>query len=188
MLLVPPLPPPPAYATATQVIRKTGMNAESSRSHLLIYVFLARREPGGSVVHSKLCLADLAGSERQSKAGTATASLAEGCAINKSLSALGNVLTALTEASGPEPLSGAHVPFRDSKLTRLLQDCLGGSALMTLVVCVSPDPEQAQETVSTLRFGSRCALTSTRERDTIARQASNSTGTCASAEGTLHAA
>jgi Kinesin motor domain len=103
----------------SQVVRSTGMNAESSRSHLLIYFFLTRKASAGTMVHSKLCLADLAGSERQNKSKTSSGTLAEGCAINKSLSALGNVLTALCETGG-----GSHVPFRDSKLTRLLQDCL----------------------------------------------------------------
>jgi Kinesin motor domain len=85
---------------------------------LLIYFFLARTDMG-TTVYSKLCLADLAGSERQSKSRTSHSSVMEGCAINKSLSALGNVLTALSEGT-----KGSHVPFRDSKLTRLLQDCL----------------------------------------------------------------
>eukprot|EP00892_Ulva_mutabilis_P004613 jgi/Ulvmu1/2523/UM138_0028.1 len=133
-------------------VRSTGMNSESSRSHLLIYAFVSRAHPGspGARLFSKLCLADLAGSERQSKTHAAGVSLTEGCAINKSLSALGNVLKALSNGE-----RGAHVPFRDSKLTRLLQDCLAGNALMALIVCMSPSMEHASETVSTLRFGSR---------------------------------
>lgn len=104
-----------------QVVRSTGMNAESSRSHLLLYAFVSRAEPagGGARLCSKLCLADLAGSERQGKTHAEGLSLSEGCAINKSLSALGNVLKALSDGE-----RDAHVPFRDSKLTRLLQDCL----------------------------------------------------------------
>jgi Kinesin motor domain len=89
-----------------------------------VYFFLARKEMS-TTVYSKLCLADLAGSERQSKSNTSHSSLVEGCAINKSLSALGNVLTALSEGT-----KGSHVPFRDSKLTRLLQDCLVRNSIL----------------------------------------------------------
>lgn len=114
-----------------QVVRSTGMNAESSRSHLLLYAFVSRAAPagGGARLCSKLCLADLAGSERQGKTHAEGLSLSEGCAINKSLSALGNVLKALSDGE-----RDAHVPFRDSKLTRLLQDCL---------VCLPPAPCRA---------------------------------------------
>lgn len=72
-----------------QAVRSTGMNSESSRSHLLIYCFL-KRATEGAYITNKLCLADLAGSERQSKTKAEGVSLSEGCAINKSLSALGN--------------------------------------------------------------------------------------------------
>jgi kinesin family member 4 len=105
------------------------MNSESSRSHLLIYCFLKRSTEGG-YISNKLCLADLAGSERQSKTKAEGVSLSEGCAINKSLSALGNVLKALSEGE-----KDAHVPFRDSKLTRLLQDCLVLSSVIGFVAC-----------------------------------------------------
>ena len=78
--------------------------------------------------------------------------LDEAKSINRSLSALGNVIAALT-AEGPAP--GAVVPFRDSKLTRLLRECLTGAAYTTLVVCASPAARDAAETLSSLRFGAR---------------------------------
>lgn len=108
----------PSQRVMLQAVRSTGMNSESSRSHLLIYCFMERSTEDG-YINNKLCLADLAGSERQSKTKTEGVSLSEGCAINKSLSALGNVLKALSDGE-----KDAHIPFRDSKLTRLLQDCL----------------------------------------------------------------
>jgi len=101
-------------------MRGTEMNRESSRSHLLVQLFLSRACSGGHL-RSQLCLVDLAGSERADKSGAGGVALSEGCAINRSLSALGNVVAALSEGR-----AGAHVPFRDSKLTRLLQDCLVG--------------------------------------------------------------
>lgn len=106
------------------------MNSESSRSHLLIYCFLHRASEGGHITN-KLCLADLAGSERQGKTKAEGVSLTEGCAINKSLSALGNVLKALSDGE-----KDAHIPFRDSKLTRLLQDCLVRSHACRLLLFI----------------------------------------------------
>lgn len=134
-----------------QIVQGTAMNSESSRSHLVISLCLQRAGPGGSTTHSRLCLVDLAGSERYNKTQAAGACYTEGCAINKSLSALGNVVSALSEGK-----KIAHVPYRDSKLTRLLQDCLAGNALMALIICLNPDAAQLTESISTLRFGSRC--------------------------------
>lgn len=93
---------------------------------------------------------DLAGSERADKTQAVAQTLDEGKLINKSLSALGNVVNALTEGR-----VGGHIPFRDSKLTRALQDSLGGNAITTLIICCSPSMDNAAETLSSLRFGSR---------------------------------
>jgi len=87
-----------------------------------------------------------------SRAGATGEALEEAKSINRSLSALGNVIAALT-AEGAPP--GAVVPFRDSKLTRLLRECLTGAAFTTLVVCASPSARDGAETLSSLRFGSR---------------------------------
>lgn len=94
-------------------------------------------------------MVDLAGSERQSKAGTTGLQFDEGILINKSLSALANVISALTDGRSK------HVPYRDSKLTRILQNCIGGNSQTSLIVCCSPAKSNLQETLSSLRFGCR---------------------------------
>ena len=138
--------------------RRTGatkMNAGSSRSHALLTVRVATAS--GAV--GKLVLVDLAGSERATRTGAEGARLNEGIMINKGLLALGNVVSALaerTEASG----AARHVPFRDSKLTRLLRDSLGGSARTYMVACVSPCAADADETANTLRYASRARFIS----------------------------
>merc|ERR1711907_163030 len=103
---------------------------------------------------SKLHLIDLAGSERQKATGASGAALKEGAQINLSLSALGNVINTLTEpkASGAQ---GRHVPYRDSKLTRLLQDSLGGNSHTVMICNVSPAEVNVEETISSLRFAER---------------------------------
>ena len=133
--------------------RRTGatqMNDRSSRSHALLQVRV-RRE-GGAV--GKLVLVDLAGSERAARTQAQGARLREGIEINKGLLALGNVVAALAaneERKGPL----RHAPFRNSKLTRLLKDSLGGTASTWVVACVSPRTVDAEETVNTLRYASR---------------------------------
>lgn len=99
-------------------------------------------------IHSRVHM-PLAGSERSDVSGTRGTQLKEGAAINKSLSELGNVIAALTEPTR------RHVPYRNSQLTRLLQDSLGGNSLCTMVACVTPVASCYQETLSTLRFAER---------------------------------
>lgn len=100
----------------------------------------------------KLILVDLAGSEKVEKTGAEGRVLEEAKTINKSLSALGNVINSLTCG-----LQGkaSHIPYRDSKLTRILQDALGGNARTALLCCCSPSAFNASESLSTLRFGAR---------------------------------
>jgi len=102
----------------------------------------------GQSARARLLLVDLAGSELARKTGAQGATLKEAGSINKSLSALGNVIRALTS-------NRAHVPYRDSKLTRLLEDSLGGNSRTSIVVTVSPATIHREETESTLRFGAR---------------------------------
>lgn len=97
----------------------------------------------------KLNLVDLAGSERQSKTGATGDRLREATKINLSLSALGNVISALVDGRSK------HVPYRDSKLTRLLQDSLGGNTRTLMVACLSPADNNYEETLSTLRYANR---------------------------------
>ncbi|KAL4436755.1 hypothetical protein ABPG75_003894 [Micractinium tetrahymenae] len=112
----------------------------------------AKAGAGGSSIRvGKLNLVDLAGSERQAKTGATGERLKEASKINLSLSALGNVISALTIEGG----AGGHVPYRDSKLTRLLQDSLGGNAKTVMIANVGPADYNYEETLSTLRYASR---------------------------------
>ena len=95
----------------------------------------------------KIYLVDLAGSERISKTGAKGDTLTEAQNINKSLTALGQVINALTDGKS------SHVPYRDSKLTRLLQESLGGNSKTSLIIACSPSVFNEEETRSTLRFG-----------------------------------
>lgn len=97
----------------------------------------------------KLNLVDLAGSERQSKTGATGERLKEATKINLSLSALGNVISALVDGRCK------HIPYRDSKLTRLLQDSLGGNTKTLMVACLSPADNNYDESLSTLRYANR---------------------------------
>nr|XP_046221229.1 kinesin heavy chain-like isoform X2 [Oncorhynchus gorbuscha] len=128
----------------------TNMNEHSSRSHS---IFLINIKQEHTETEQKLCgklyLVDLAGSEKVSKTGAAGAVLDEAKNINKSLSALGNVISALAEGTK------THVPYRDSKMTRILQDSLGGNCRTTMFICCSPSSYNDAETKSTLMFGQR---------------------------------
>ncbi len=107
----------------------------------------------GSALLSVFRLVDLAGSERAKKTGASGARLAEGIKINAGLLALGNVISILGDPKKKN--SGAHVPYRDSKLTRLLQPSLGGNSRTVMLACVSPADSNFDETVNTLRYASR---------------------------------
>ncbi|XP_048048600.1 kinesin family member 5Aa isoform X2 [Megalobrama amblycephala] len=128
----------------------TNMNEHSSRSHS---IFLINIKQEHVETEQKLCgklyLVDLAGSEKVSKTGAAGAVLDEAKNINKSLSSLGNVISALAEGTK------THVPYRDSKMTRILQDSLGGNCRTTMFICCSPSSYNDAETKSTLMFGQR---------------------------------
>jgi len=128
-------------------VTATKMNTNSSRSHLVlrIQVEITDNVTGGRTIGS-LTLVDLAGSEKISKSGAEGQTLIEAAAINKSLSALGQIFSALRSKS-------VHVPYRNSKLTQLLQPSLGGDAKACMFINISPLESNAQETLSTLEFG-----------------------------------
>ncbi|CAL2269253.1 unnamed protein product [Prunus armeniaca] len=138
---------------ANRAVGETQMNMASSRSHC-IYIFTVHQEVkrDDRLKTGKLILVDLAGSEKVEKTGAEGKVLEEAKTINKSLSVLGNVINALTCGS---PGKANHIPFRDSKLTRILQDSLGGNSRTALLCCCSPSPSNALESLSTLRFGMR---------------------------------
>ncbi|XP_043722837.1 kinesin-like protein KIN-1 [Telopea speciosissima] len=136
---------------ANRAVGETNMNMASSRSHCA-YIFTVQQEQHRRVKTGKLVLVDLAGSEKIEKTGAEGKVLEEAKTINKSLSALGNVINALT--SGTQGKLN-HIPYRDSKLTRILQDALGGNSRTALLCCCSPSTSNASESLSTLRFGAR---------------------------------
>lgn len=128
----------------------TDVNVASSRSHTIFTITLESAPAcGGRVTRAKLQLVDLAGSERQGKTHATGARFREASKINQSLSVLGNVISALVDGKT------SHVPYRNSKLTRLLQDSLGGNSKTVMIATVSCSENDYEETVSTLRYANR---------------------------------
>ena len=131
-----------------RTVGATNMNEHSSRSHAIFMITIEMGDSCGIRV-GRLNLVDLAGSERQSKTGSTGERLKEASKINLSLSALGNVISALVDGKT------SHVPYRDSKLTRLLQDSLGGNSKTIMVANIGPASYNYDETLTTLRYASR---------------------------------
>ncbi|VDP17285.1 unnamed protein product [Onchocerca flexuosa] len=127
----------------------TLMNKDSSRSHSIFTVYVEVALNNGSIRIGKLNLVDLAGSERQAKTGTTGDRFKEATKINLSLSALGNVISAFVDGKSK------HIPYRDSKLTRLLKDSLGGNMKTIMIACISSSSDNYDETLSTLRYANR---------------------------------
>ncbi|XP_024371435.1 uncharacterized protein [Physcomitrium patens] len=149
---------------AQRHLAETDMNVNSSRSHTIFRMVIESRDKShdstqdsdpsaqDAVRVSALNLVDLAGSERISKTGAEGVRLREGAHINKSLTTLGMVINKLSEGGGKQ---GAHVPYRDSKLTRILQSALGGNARTSIICTINPDEIHIDETRGTLQFASR---------------------------------
>ncbi|CAN0425057.1 unnamed protein product, partial [Phaeothamnion confervicola] len=145
-------------AARARSVAATRMNATSSRSHSVFTLRLTGREQGGGnssggtgkVLHGVLHLVDLAGSERLDRSGAAgdEARLRETQAINKSLSSVADVFAALGSRA-------KHVPYRNSTLTYLLQDCLSGDGKAAMIASVSPTAASAHETLCSLRFAAQ---------------------------------
>lgn len=144
----------------SRTVAATNMNTESSRSHAVFNIVLTRNEYDketesvGEKV-SKLSLVDLAGSERASKSGAEGERLKEGSNINRSLVTLGQVISSLADQSGGKGKKALHVPYRDSILTWLLKDNLGGNSKTVMVATISPAADNYEETLSTLRYADR---------------------------------
>jgi len=136
--------------SSSRVTAATKMNEQSSRSHAIFTVHI-EQQVDDDVTTAKFHFVDLAGSERASKTEAVGEQLVEGIKINQSLFALGNVISAL----GDDNKKGDHVPYRDSKLTRLLQDSLGGNSRTVMIACVSPADFNAGESETTLRYANR---------------------------------
>jgi kinesin family protein 4/21/27 len=137
---------------AARATAATGMNATSSRSHAVLTLHLTLRR-GDASTHAKLHLVDLAGSERIKRTKAEGVRLQEGIHINRGLLALGNVIAALGDDSRRRP--GGHIPYRDSKLTRLLADALGGNSRTCMIACVSPADSSLEESLNTLKYANR---------------------------------
>ncbi|KAF5766321.1 putative plus-end-directed kinesin ATPase [Helianthus annuus] len=146
-------------------VASTDMNNQSSRSHAIFTIILEQKDKNKDETSSsglvmseeyrcaKLHLVDLAGSERAKRAGSEGVRLKEGIQINKGLLALGNVISALGDDKKRK--EGLHIPYRDSKLTRLLQASLGGNCKTVMIACVSPADYNAEETLNTLKYANR---------------------------------
>ncbi|XP_034025701.1 kinesin-like protein KIN-14I isoform X2 [Thalassophryne amazonica] len=152
-------------ACANRHISATKMNVESSRSHLIVGVMVESKNlTNGSVSSGKLSLVDLAGSERAAKTGAKDHQLKEANSINKSLSALGDVISALS-AELP------HVPYRNSKLTQVMQDSLGGNAKTLMIVNISPSECNLDETLTSLIYATRVkAITNNAQRNVESKE------------------
>eukprot|EP00798_Chlamydomonas_sp_ICE-L_P027733 gene27733-7379_t len=142
-----------------KVMASHKLNAQSSRSHCLftIYIESSPMASPNEVISSRLTLVDLAGSERGSYVGANEGKIRdEGVAINKSLFTLRHVITTLTAAAeGGSTANMAHIPYRDSKLTSLLKNSLGGNSLTTMIACLAPLNAHYDENMSTLEYASR---------------------------------
>lgn len=168
--------PVTVYGDVDKVLREGGnkrhvaatlMNSESSRSHAVFTLFITRYLSSGSslsaediVRKSKVCLVDLAGSERMSTTGASGDRLREASNINRSLSVLGDVIKALSEKSrlGSHSKNHEFVPYRNSILTWLLKDSLGGNSRTTMLATVSPTSASYNESINTLRYIERTKL------------------------------
>ena len=137
----------------------TAMNSESSRSHAICTIIVHMKpESESEEIQAKLTLVDLAGSERIKRTGAEGARMKEGININKGLFVLGQVVSALSElnqSANSTVVGHSHIKYRDSKLTRLLQDSLGGNSKTVMVACVSPADTNLEESLNTLRYASR---------------------------------
>ena len=139
---------------ATRATASTKMNDVSSRSHAVFIIIVEHMIEGGEegqeITVGKLNLVDLAGSERVRVTGATGKRLEESKKINQSLSALGNVIAALTDTK-----PRTHIPYRDSKLTRLLEDSLGGNCKTTMMAMISPAEDAFGESLSSIKFANR---------------------------------
>ncbi|XP_031450128.1 kinesin-like protein KIF6 isoform X3 [Phasianus colchicus] len=136
-----------------RMIAETPMNQASTRSHCIFTVHISSKEPGSPTIrHSKLHLVDLAGSERVAKTGVGGHLLTEAKYINLSLHYLEQVIIALAEKNR------SHIPYRNSMMTSVLRDSLGGNCMTTMIATLSLDKRNIEESISTCRFAQRVAL------------------------------
>ena len=154
-------------AAEGRTTRSTKLNATSSRSHAIYTIYITQQRDANlngimrtpshvkrtDIITSKLHLVDLAGSERVKRSGVTGQRLKETSSINTCLLALGNVICALSDS----PHAPKHIPYRHNKLTRILQNALGGNSCTTLIACVSPAETDFEETMNTLKYAQRAS-------------------------------
>jgi len=138
------------------------LNHQSSRSHAIfcLKVDLIDNSQVDNIVSSKLQLVDLAGSERSSLTGNTGLAAKEAIDINKSLFTLRQVITTLAESSKTKGPLNSHIPYRDSKLTSLLKQSLGGNSYSLMVACLAPNDAYAEENISTLNYAMKATFIS----------------------------
>ncbi|XP_070618136.1 kinesin-like protein KIF18A isoform X2 [Erythrolamprus reginae] len=143
------------YGNKKRTQHPTDVNASSSRSHAVFQIYLRQQDKTASINQNvriaKMCLIDLAGSERASATKTKGAVFREGANINRSLLALGNVINALADPKR----KNQHIPYRNSKLTRLLKDSLGGNCRTIIISAISPSSLFFDDTYNTLKYANR---------------------------------
>ncbi|XP_053576369.1 kinesin-like protein KIF18A [Bombina bombina] len=143
------------YGNKNRTQHPTDANATSSRSHAVFQIYLRQQDKTASINQNvriaKMCLIDLAGSERANATKAKGERLREGANINRSLLALGNVINALADPKSKTQ----HIPYRNSKLTRLLKDSLGGNCRTIMIAAVSPSSLSYDDTYNTLRYANR---------------------------------
>ena len=134
------------------------LNKDSSRSHSILTVYFeSTSQDSVQTAQGKINFVDLAGSERLKDSGSTGGTAVENCHINKSLLALGQVISVLSDRSSAIHNQGTYVPYRDSKLTKLLMDSLGGSCKTVMIACVSPATCYIDETINTLKYANRAS-------------------------------
>ncbi|XP_033910261.2 kinesin-like protein KIF18A [Acipenser ruthenus] len=143
------------YGNRNRTQHPTDVNASSSRSHAVFQIYVRQQDRTASINQNvkiaKMCLIDLAGSERASATNSKGVRFREGANINRSLLALGNIINALADPKNKK----AHIPYRNSKLTRLLKDSLGGNCRTVMIANVSPSAMSYDDTYNTLKYANR---------------------------------
>ncbi len=146
------------FGLKNKIVASHNLNSASSRSHAIFTITCESVDPANeeNVVTSKLRLVDLAGSERISLTGTKGLAAKESIDINKSLFVLRKVIMSLSE-SNKSSKDKSHIPYRDSKLTSLLKQSIGGNSYCLMIACIAPSDRFLEENVSTLNYATRAS-------------------------------
>ena len=143
-----------------KIVASHNLNAQSSRSHAIFTLTMEIIDNSAvdNVITSKMQLVDLAGSERSSQTGNTGLPAKEAIDINKSLFTLRQVITSLAEGAKKRKTLNSHIPYRDSKLTSLLKQSLGGNSYSLMVACLAPSDRYVEENLSTLNYAMKASF------------------------------